>query len=393
MSGFSRVGGGGGGKTRTTLTLGNRFAFLGDSTSIGATDGIDVTPQNRWGNAWPTFAHLLSGGRIRHVVNGAKGGTKTDDMLANFDVRIAPYKPTAVVILAGTNDVDEAGNWDSTTFPGYRSNYQAIVSKVLAIGATPVVCTILASTIGTALRRTRTHQVNTWLRAYATANGFPLMDFHKVLVDPANGQFAAGTSTDGLHPNAAGNVLLAQAFVNTVLPLVPPNDPPLPDEPSGNMVQGLFLADTAGVPTGWNAFGAGATLVNSITTDSAILGRIAQVDVTDTTTRGLLVQVGTGWSVGDRLAFCGRVQYTYGGTGNGLRVRVNAFTAAVEFSAAYDLGVTFGPGVFYRELVVPSGTTRIDVYLTAANGTAKFSQVGLYNLTTLGAPAYGGVPL
>lgn len=369
--------------------LGNRFVFLGDSTTIGSTDGLDVTAQNRWGNAWPTYAHMLSGGRIRHLANAAKGGTKTDDMLANFDVRVAPYKPTAVVILAGTNDIDGSANW---AVP-YKANYQAIVAKVRGIGATPVICTVIPNTNSGPTGRTTIQQANAWLRWYASSNGFPLVDFNRVLINPADGAFAAGMSTDGLHPNAAGNVVLAQEFVNTILPLVPPDDALLPNDTYNNLVSGLFLTDTTGVPAGWSAFGPGATLVNTVATEPPILGRVAQIAVTDTTTRGLLVQVSSGWAVGDRMAWCGRVQYTYGGSGNGLRARVNAFGASVEFSANYDLATTFGPGIWYREFTVPAATTRLDVYLTAANGTAKFSQVGLYNLTALGIPAGGGVPL
>lgn len=377
--------------------LGNRFAFLGDSTTLGytgTTEPITTQNQDKLGQAWPTLAALLSQGRIRHVVNAGVGGTKTDSMLARIDQYVTPYAPTAVSILAGTNDIDENPNWESVTLPGYKANMQAIVAKILAMGATPIICTVIPNTSGGTTRRVRTQQVNQWLRWYAASNGFPLVDFHRALVDPANGQFAAGMSTDGLHQTAAAHLICAQTFIDAVLPLVPPDNSMLPDDTHNNLLQGLFLTDTAGIPAGWSAFGAGGTLMNSVTTDAAVLGRVAQVDCTDTATaRGLLVQVSSGWAVGDRIAFCGKVKYTYGGTGPGVTCRLNAFGGSREATPVSAIPTTFGWGSFYKELTIPASTTRLDAYLICTQGTAQFAQVGLYNLTALAVPNSGSVPL
>lgn len=354
--------------------LGNRFAFIGDSTTIGATDST------RTGSAWPTYASLLSNGRIRLIINAGQGGNKTDQMLVRFDADVAPYEPSAVAILAGTNDISLSYAWTTT-----RDNIIALVAKTLAIGAAPILCTILPNGTGSpGDRLTKAHQINTWLRSFAAANEYPLVDFHRATVDGSTGGFAAGMTADNLHPSAAGCIVMAQAFNAAVLPLVPPGESLVADTTFNNLLPNpLFLTDTSGVPTGWTAFGAGANMVNSIVVDSAIVGRWAQVQVTDTTNRSLYHQSTTGWAVGDRLAVCGRLTYTYVG-GNGLGAGTRAIGPNISYSALNEIPASIAGGYFYREFVVPAGTTRLDTSFGCTNGTAKFAQVGLYNLTALG---------
>jgi lysophospholipase L1-like esterase len=53
--------------------------------------------------------------------------------------------------------------------------------------------------------------VNDWLRDFAAARAFSLIDFHAALVDDA-GALDSRFSVDGLHPNAAGYRRMAAAL-------------------------------------------------------------------------------------------------------------------------------------------------------------------------------------
>ena len=388
------------GSTSPRQGLGNRFAFLGDSTTIGATDHM-ATPnftQYRFSNAWPTYATHISNGRIRHVANGAYAATTTVDMLANFDNRITPYAPTAVAFCAGTNDITGASDsiWMNTEYPAYKVRYLAIIAKILGLNATPIICTIIPNSQVGESRRYRTQQVNAWLRGLATSRGFPLVDFNKVLINPSNGQFALNMSTDLLHCAPAGLIIQGQYFWDTVKHLVPPNDSLLPLENISNNLlnNGLFLTDTLGVPTGWTAFGASGALVNTVDPQSdGMLGKWGQSLVTDTVARGLwqTVALGSNLAVGDRMAFTGRMSYTYT-AGAGTRVVAKCQGINRDFSPLYDCPVSLPEGTFYREFTVPVGTTPgIAIYLSASQGLARFSQVGLFNLTKLDIPSIGTV--
>jgi len=121
--------------------------------------------------------------------------------------------------------------------------------------------------------------------------------------------------------------------------------------------------------------------------NSAVAGKMAQITQTaNADMRILETQYGPSdggaWAVGDRLAVCAVVT-SDGGVEAALRV---VFTGASDsaYPAKFVGAVT--RGVVYQEVVIPSGTTRLDFRFSAGPGTGVVS-VGQYtvlNLTELG---------
>jgi lysophospholipase L1-like esterase len=174
---------------------GNAIVYLGDSITLGATD----YSANSLGASFPLYAQLFSKGRCLMVRNAGIAGNTTTQMLARFDTDVTPYAPATVFILGGTND---SGALVATAT--YQANIAAIVAKVRAIGARPVLGTIAPNNAG-GTRMTLVRQWNNWLKRYGAANGITVVDFYATLADPTNGQYlSAYSSGDGTHPNEAG---------------------------------------------------------------------------------------------------------------------------------------------------------------------------------------------
>lgn len=260
---------------------GNLAVFLGDSITAGADD----IANNARGEAWPVYATIFSGQKIRYVRNAGVPGNKTAQMLARFDTDVTPYAPNIVTLLCGTNDTGV------TDFVAWQTDVKAIIAKVRAIGAVPVIGTMPPNSTGTPTpdRKFLVNQWNAWIRRYAATEGIVLLDFYAVLADPVNGSFLTAYNGDGTHPSFAGAAAMG-SYANTVLaPLLPPNAPVLcqDDYDETNAVyKGCFTGYTGStLPTGWvdNA-GIPSGSVLSYTTDSQVPGQM--VTITSTATAG-----------------------------------------------------------------------------------------------------------
>src|SRR5690606_38273818 len=96
--------------------------------------------------------------------------------------------------------------------------------------------------------------------------------------------------------------------------------------------------------------------------------------------RGLTRSVSTGYAVGDTLALCGRFET------NGITFTAHVLaTSGSRYTRVVNDPTVAIDGVFYGELLVPEGTTTLEVRLTGGAGIHKVAQVGLYNLTAMGA--------
>ncbi|ROZ89031.1 GDSL-type esterase/lipase family protein [Gordonia sp. OPL2] len=218
--------------------LGNRLATLGDSVTIGGTSGGVGGVQNK-GTAWPTFASILSGGRFELVRNAGVAGNTSAMMLARFDTDITPYAPDTVIVTAGTNDIQQ-----DVPIATWKANIQAIVAKVRAIDAAPVLGAIYPSDAAVG-RPAIISAWNIWLREYARAEGIPLIPFDQK-ANPATGGWPVGWSTDNVHPTLGnGPAELGKLVVDTLDRMLAPATIALPAWQNANqLTNGLFL--TAG---------------------------------------------------------------------------------------------------------------------------------------------------
>jgi lysophospholipase L1-like esterase len=252
------------------------FGFLNasEATTSAQTGTIGIiTPRN-----WGMWASLYSQGRIRYGGAAATAGFTSAQILEATRTLLANPLPRPVAyatVLAGTNDVG-----DELPLATSQANLTAIYQLLVTHGITPVLCTLpprngaeFDQPPETVLRQQNaTLLLNQWIAHTAEVNGWPLVDLHAVLVNPATGTYRTGLNYDWLHQNSAGAKLMGQALANALAgyPLPPP--PLIADSQATNeyaVGNNLFLNSTGGLPEDWLQSGSPSLAVAS---DTAVQG-------------------------------------------------------------------------------------------------------------------------
>lgn len=166
-----------------------RVVFLGDSIT------------DKW-----NLAQFFPG---KPYVNRGISAQVTAQMLVRFEQDVVALKPSAVVILGGTNDV--TGFLQVETPATILSNISAMADIADAHGIRVVLCSLLPVNSYTELARSNNsarppatlRAINDGLRALAARRGYVYADYDPVLSDAA-GALEAAYASDGLHPNASG---------------------------------------------------------------------------------------------------------------------------------------------------------------------------------------------
>ncbi len=180
----------GGGATNFGNNNGQVVVALGDSLVAGVPGG---------GAPWPARLAGLSG---KTVINAGIGGEESSGALSRCGRLLAAYKPGYLLILTGANDAIMGYSTDNAV-----ANIRAMVQKAKANGTVPVVATLLPMTGEHGLFDGSAQRISAGIRGVASSEGVALVDLQ--------GEFGAGTGLligDGLHPNDAGNQLMALAF-------------------------------------------------------------------------------------------------------------------------------------------------------------------------------------
>lgn len=351
---------------------GIRAAFPGDSITAG-NEGGAIDQQ---GPSYPNMVGVLSMQRIEKVINAGRPGWRSDQILAVFDTDVAAYSPSLVSPMFGTNDANQG-----VPLATFAANVRAYVAKIRSIGARPVLSAIMPNNV-TADRRKLTVQYNAWLRRYAADEGIDLVDMYARFVDPATGGFIASLTSDGTHPKNGTNLLMAQLFIDTVLPKVASVAPLLPCEnadPWNLISNGLFLGATSGtsgaggtiMPSGFTRVGGrdANTTAQLVTGDSSIIGNWWDLTAAASTTGELFYQnIGGSTSItGCSFAATGDlVTKTAHGLVNGQVVTLSAISgvAGVKTSTPYFV-INATANTF--QLAATAGGSPIDI---TADGTA-----------------------
>ena len=150
----------------------------------------------------------------RDFVNRGISGQITTQMLARFKADVLDLKPTAVLILAGANDIGRG-----IALPAIQNN----IAMMATLAESRQIKVLLASVlpVGDAhkqddpiFERTRfrppasIHGLNIWIEAFCSQHGYTFVNYTPALAD-ANGLLKADLADDGLHPNSSGYRLMA----------------------------------------------------------------------------------------------------------------------------------------------------------------------------------------
>lgn len=195
----------------------NSILILGDSISAGGNSG---TPIGAWGIDLDALFAISDYPSRYSISNQAFPGETAEEARLRISQDMDIFSPNIVTILYGANDLSAA------------RNEQDIIDDVLWIaqyaesdGAIPYIITTPATSSSNELRIAYDQNLTT----QAEAAGFTVINAYDAIdSNPLNGEYDAYDVTyyaDGVHPNAAGNELIAQAVYDVVYSPPPPPGP------------------------------------------------------------------------------------------------------------------------------------------------------------------------
>lgn len=169
-----------------------RVVFMGDSIT------------EFWSTVDPEY---FSG---KPYVNRGISGQTTPQMLLRFRADVIALKPTAVVILAGINDI--AGNTGPMTIEMIRDNIFSMIELAKANHIKVILCSVLPAYDFPWKPNqepiAKIKALNEILQNYAVANNIVYVDYYSAMVDERKG-LKADYSNDGVHPNKTGYQVMA----------------------------------------------------------------------------------------------------------------------------------------------------------------------------------------
>lgn len=171
-----------------------RVVFLGDSIT------------DRW-----DLAASFPG---KQYVNRGIGSQVTAQMLLRFHQDVIALKPSAVVILAGINDVQGflqqerpeqiEANWEAMADIATAHHIRVVFGSILPVNN----YTEAAKDVVKERKPAELVTLNQWLRAFCAQRGYGFADYHAALVD-RNGLMTAAYTRDGVHPLDNGYAVMA----------------------------------------------------------------------------------------------------------------------------------------------------------------------------------------
>jgi lysophospholipase L1-like esterase len=159
----------------------------------------------RWTSLMPHYFENKS------YLNRGISGQISPQLLIRFRQDVIDLKPKAVIILAGSNDI--AGSNGHVTNATIMDNIKSMAELARLNGIKVILCAYLP--VYDYPWRKGLHPadkiiaLNKEIKAYASKEGFTLLDYFNPLVDERNGQKAELT-VDGVHPNARGYTIMSK---------------------------------------------------------------------------------------------------------------------------------------------------------------------------------------
>jgi lysophospholipase L1-like esterase len=159
------------------------------------------------------------------LVGAGISGNKIYDLYLRIEDDVIKQRPDIVVIYVGVNDVwHKASSGTGTDYSKFGRFYEAVVNKLQAAGAKVIVCTPAVIGERTDHSNQQDGDLNLysqWLRTFCANRQLPLVDLRNIFIrynlenNPQNKESGILT-TDRVHLNAAGNLLVATSLWKAV---------------------------------------------------------------------------------------------------------------------------------------------------------------------------------
>lgn len=143
-------------------------------------------------------------------INRGIWGQTTPQLLVRFQQDVVHLRPSAVVILAGTNDI--AGNTGPSTPQMIEDNFASMAAIAKQNGIKLIIASILPanhyywSPAVNPVEEIRI--VNAWLEHFCAQNNLTYLNYYDSMSD-SKGGMRARLSSDGVHPTAQGYEVMA----------------------------------------------------------------------------------------------------------------------------------------------------------------------------------------
>ena len=212
--------------SKIQLKSGDTLVFLGDS----------ITHQCLYTQYVEDYFYTRYPKRRIHFHNAGVGGDRATNALARFDEDVASFKPKYVTILLGMNDGTYT-RYEQHVFDTYQKDMTAVLDRIAALGATAVPMTptmhdARAARLGKRVQEPRDTYYNgvlalygAWLREQAQVRGLGFVDMYSPLNHLTLEQRKKDADwtmiKDAVHPGATGQVVMAVALINDMVPRVP----------------------------------------------------------------------------------------------------------------------------------------------------------------------------
>lgn len=182
---------------------------MGDSTTAG-TPGwqsrLEAPPEGE-GDPSSQYAYWLMEWEPRwRVINQGVNGERSDQIQARFERDVVAYRPAAVVIIAGVNDV-----YQGRPAADVIDQLSLMYEQARVAGIQVVAGTIIPYNTATPDQNARMREINTWIRRTAEAEGMAFVDTRRAAASADNLDLLF-ESPDGLHPSPAGYQRMAAAI-------------------------------------------------------------------------------------------------------------------------------------------------------------------------------------
>ncbi|MFC7788061.1 SGNH/GDSL hydrolase family protein [Microbacterium sp. MAHUQ-60] len=210
---------------RTLLDSGTplNWVLTGDSITHGMV-------HTQGGRNYVEHMHALIRGDLDRVqdavINTAIGGWRLDQLLADFDRRVATWRPHVVTLMIGTNDCVSAAGAPLIEPAQFAASVTDFVARVRELDAIPVLQTPPTIDPRNAPERARIVEFAQAIRDVAAAQGALLVDQYARFAEfnhARQGEVAWGLLNDPFHPGATGHALMALALAEA-LDLAPAPD-------------------------------------------------------------------------------------------------------------------------------------------------------------------------